>query len=186
MLDTSRSACTSSLDDALTRSLLEQVGAGALLYAFALPAICFILWPMVLPQYLVPWATVLALAAIARTAISAWAARKARDSVEGRKLRAITNGGADRQLYYMGRSLRLSPRYSFSVLSNVRWGHARGCCRRDGSINYIGTDHCSCLRRFDPAPAYRRIGFCQPDVAYVRAFYRGLGGHSFCACEAAA
>jgi len=92
MIDSSRPAFASSLDNAITRSLLEQVGAGALLYAFALPAIGFILWPMVSLQYLVPWATVLALTAIARGIIGAWAARKARDSIEVRKLGAITNG----------------------------------------------------------------------------------------------
>ena len=80
MIDSSRPAFASSLDNAIIRSLLEQVGAGALLYAFALPAIGFILWPMVSLQYLVPWATVLALTAIARGIIGAWAARKARDS----------------------------------------------------------------------------------------------------------
>ena len=70
MIDSSRRTPSGSLDGALSRSLLEQIGAGALLYAFALPALCFILWPVVPTQYLIPWAIILALTAIARTAIA--------------------------------------------------------------------------------------------------------------------
>ena len=43
MTDQPRPAIARSLENALTRSLLEQIRAGALLYAFALPAICFVL-----------------------------------------------------------------------------------------------------------------------------------------------
>ncbi len=91
MIDSSQPAFASSLDNALTRSLLAQIGAGALLYAFALPAICFILWSVVAPEYLFPWATLLALTAIARTAIGGWATKKtARIGGDVRKLRGIT------------------------------------------------------------------------------------------------
>ena len=105
MIDSSRRIPPGSLDGALSRCLLEQIGAGALLYAFALPALCFILWPVVPTQYLIPWAIILALTAIARTAI----ARTARTPIETANVLGL-RGRASVVL----------------IISSVTWGAAAG------------------------------------------------------------